>query len=179
MAVFSSSKRVLPTEGKVMLKTTFNISKMDCPSEERMIQMKLERLGAVKSLKFHLPGRKLAVYHTGSVDNLLTALESLQLDTSLVSSEPMDTLDRTDCRHEESRVLWQVLIINFFFFVLEILTGFIAGSMGLVADSLDMLADSIVYGLALFVVGETVSRKKEHYQSGGVFPIGACRFGTS
>ncbi|KKX49171.1 hypothetical protein L950_0216910 [Sphingobacterium sp. IITKGP-BTPF85] len=32
--------------------------------------------------------------------------------------------------------------------------------MGLVADSLDMLADSIVYGLALFAVGGSMIRKK-------------------
>jgi Co/Zn/Cd efflux system component len=31
--------------------------------------------------------------------------------------------------------------------------------MGLVADSLDMLADGIVYGLALLVVGGTVAKK--------------------
>jgi Co/Zn/Cd efflux system component len=31
--------------------------------------------------------------------------------------------------------------------------------MGLVADSLDMLADSIVYGLALYAVGDTITRK--------------------
>jgi Co/Zn/Cd efflux system component len=65
-----------------------------------------------------------------------------------------------DRSREEDRVLRQVLAINLFFFVLEIFTGFIAGSMGLVADSLDMLADSVVYGLSLCAVGGTASRKK-------------------
>lgn len=40
-------------------------------------------------------------------------------------------------------------------------TGWISSSMGLIADSLDMLADSIVYALSLFAVGGAVSRKKE------------------
>lgn len=33
--------------------------------------------------------------------------------------------------------------------------------MGLVADSLDMLADSFVYGISLFAVGGTLIRKGE------------------
>lgn len=33
--------------------------------------------------------------------------------------------------------------------------------MGLVADSLDMLADSVVYGLALFVVGKALYQKRK------------------
>ena len=32
--------------------------------------------------------------------------------------------------------------------------------MGLVADSLDMLADSFVYGISLFAVGGTLIKKK-------------------
>jgi Co/Zn/Cd efflux system component len=40
-----------------------------------------------------------------------------------------------------------------------------------VADSLDMLADSIVYGLALLAVGSTVSRKVGVAQISGYFQI--------
>jgi Co/Zn/Cd efflux system component len=43
--------------------------------------------------------------------------------------------------------------------------------MGLVADSLDMLADSIVYGLALIAVGGTVIRKKNIAKFAGYFQI--------
>ncbi len=77
----------------------------------------------------------------------------------------------------ESRVLWEVLAINFFFFALEMLSGFIAGSMGLVADSLDMLADSIVYALSLFVVGGTVSRKKDVAGIAGYFQLALAFLG--
>ena len=154
-----------------MLRTTFNISKMDCPSEERMIRMKLERLANIKSLQFNIPSRKLEVYHTDSYDSILTALNSLQFDTKLVSSEPADILNADDSHSQERRVLWQVLAINLCFFIFEMLTGFIANSMGLVADSLDMLADSIVYALSLFAVGGTVLQKKNVARAAGYFQL--------
>lgn len=160
-----------------MLKTTFIISKMDCPSEEQMIRMKLQGMINIKSMHFDIPQRKLEVYHIHSYDNLLSALDSLDLDTKFVSSEPTDMPSLKDSHGEERRVLWQVLAINFFFFALEMLTGFIAGSMGLVADSLDMLADSIVYSLSLFAVGGTVSRKKKVAGVAGYFQLALAVLG--
>jgi Co/Zn/Cd efflux system component len=41
--------------------------------------------------------------------------------------------------------------------------------MGLIADSLDMLADSIVYGLSLLAVGAALSRKKKVAKLSGYF----------
>jgi Co/Zn/Cd efflux system component len=144
---------------------------MECPSEERMIRMKLEELNGIHSLQFDIPGRKLEVYHTDSGDKIYNALDSLQLHTQFVSSEVTKPATISDDQHQESRVLWQVLIINIFFFALEIITGFIAGSIGLVADSLDMLADSMVYGLALFAVGSQISRKKKVAGFAGYFQL--------
>jgi Co/Zn/Cd efflux system component len=154
-----------------LVKTTFSISKMDCPSEEQMIRMKLEGLTNIQSLQFDIPGRKLEVYHMNSYDNILKALDGLQLDTKLVFSEPMDRVNMNDTHCQERRVLWQVFVINFVFFALEMLTGFIARSMGLVADSLDMLADSIVYALSLSAVGGTISRKKNVAGMAGYFQL--------
>lgn len=68
-----------------MQKTTFNIPKMDCPSKERMIRMKLEGLTTIQTLQFDLSGRMLEIRHTGRYDNLLAALESLKLDAKVVS----------------------------------------------------------------------------------------------
>jgi Co/Zn/Cd efflux system component len=113
----------------------------------------------------------LQVYHTGSHDTISAALDSLQLAAKLVGSESVSDNDVTDTHSSERRALWQVLGINFLFFALEILTGFIAGSMGLVADSLDMLADSIVYGLSLFAVGGTILRKKRIAAAAGYFQL--------
>ncbi len=152
-----------------MIKTIFKISKMDCPSEEQMIRAKLEGMDNIKSLKFDIPGRLLEIYHLNRYEDFLAALESLRLDTKLVSSEAVEVEDIGDDPTQQSRVLWQVLAINFFFFALEIIFGLIAGSMGLVADSIDMLADSIVYGLSLFAVGSTVVLKKKIARIAGYF----------
>ncbi len=109
-----------------------------------MIRMKLEGLTNIESLQFEIPARELTVYHTSGYGSILEALNSLDLDTRFISSDPVEITETHQAHRQERHLLFQVLGINFFFFGLEMLTGFIAGSMGLLADSLDMLADSIV-----------------------------------
>ncbi|MDD3845600.1 MAG: cation transporter [Syntrophorhabdaceae bacterium] len=152
-----------------MFRTTFGITKMDCPSEEQMIRTKLAGTSSIHALVFDIPSRKLEIHHTGRYEDLLLSLESLHLGTSVISSEeappPVDTgEDRL-----QTRILWQVLIINVLFFVVEMIAGVIAGSMGLAADSLDMLADGIVYALALFAVGGVTARKRKVAGIAGYF----------
>lgn len=48
-----------------MQKSLFDIPKMDCPSEENLIRMKLDGQPDIAHLHFDIPGRKLMVYHTG------------------------------------------------------------------------------------------------------------------
>lgn len=43
--------------------------------------------------------------------------------------------------------------------------------MGLVADSLDMLADAFVYGISLYAVGGTITRKKQIAKTAGYFQL--------
>ncbi len=62
---------------------------------------------------------------------------------------------------EQSRVLWWLLAINGVMFVVELSVGWIAQSTGLIADSLDMLADATVYGIGLYAVGKS-PRHKAH-----------------
>jgi Co/Zn/Cd efflux system component len=50
-------------------------------------------------------------------------------------------------------------------------TGLISKSMGLVADSLDMLADAFVYGISLLAVGGTLAMKKRVAKLAGYFQI--------
>ena len=161
-----------------MQKTTFKISKMDCPSEEQMIRMKLADLTNINSLDFDIPNRQLTVFHTENHDQIFQRLDNLKFDTSLIDSVSADNyIATTDNTDREKKLLWQVLAINFFFFALELTTGFISNSMGLVADSLDMFADSIVYGLALFAVGGTMTRKKNIAKSAGYFQLTLAVFG--
>jgi len=162
-----------------MLKTTFKVTKMDCPSEEQLIRMKLEGLPEIQSLEFDIPGRLLHVYHTDGADRILQQLDSLKLGTSIISTAPVGNFKIVNKQVRERKILWIVLIINFSFFVLEMVTGFISNSMGLVADSLDMLADSIVYGLALIAVGGTVAKKKNAAKFAGYFQIVLALIGFS
>ena len=160
-----------------MQKTTFKISKMDCPSEEQMIRMKLADLANIYSLEFDIPNRRLTVYHKDNYDQISQRLETLKFDTSLLESIPSDNYTAINNTDQEKKLLWQVLTINLLFFVLEMITGFISNSMGLVADSLDMLADSIVYGLALFAVGGSIALKNKIAKSAGYFQLALAFLG--
>ncbi|AEH00155.1 cation transporter [Lacinutrix sp. 5H-3-7-4] len=153
-----------------MQKTVFKISKMDCPSEENLIKMKLSDIDGIKQLDFNLEERILTLYHNSNVNEIGNALNELKLNESLISSEDTDTII-TESTRSQSKLLWTVLIINFAFFIIEMSTGLISKSMGLVADSLDMLADSFVYGLSLIAVGGTVLKKKRIAKYAGYFQV--------
>jgi Co/Zn/Cd efflux system component len=154
-----------------MQKSTFKIAKMDCPSEEQMIRMKLAELTNINSLDFDIANRKLVVFHTGKYDEIFQRLDTLKFDTSLFESIDAGEVVSPENHAQERKLLWQVLGINLFFFVLESISGIVAKSMGLVADSLDMLADSFVYGLALFAVGGTLATKKNIAKTAGIFQL--------
>lgn len=55
-------------------------------------------------------------------------------------------------RHEQGRILKIVLVINALMFLIEFFSGWMARSNALMADSLDMLGDALVYGFSLFVL---------------------------
>lgn len=55
-------------------------------------------------------------------------------------------------RERQRATLIIVLGINATMFVIELMAGLMAGSTALLADSLDMLGDALVYGFSLFVV---------------------------
>jgi len=133
--------------------------------------LKLQTIDTVKSLEFDIPNRKLIVYHCANPDPIFSALESLQLNTTMISTGESNRVFETDTSNSQRKLLWTVLLINFLFFGLEMLMGVFSYSMGLVADSLDMLADSIVYALALFAVGGTVARKNNIAKFAGYFQI--------
>lgn len=154
-----------------MKKSKFLIQKMDCPSEEQIIRMKLLDLTTIQSLEFDIPSRTLTVCHTGDHAVILERLDSLDFDTRFEGSVQADGFDTEEGSGLQRRLLWQVLAINLFFFVLEVLTGLLAHSMGLVADSLDMLADALVYGLALYAVGGTLARKNSVARTSGYFQM--------
>ncbi len=151
--------------------STFKVTKMDCPSEEQMIRMKLEGVEAILQLNFDIPNRKLEVIHSGDISAFENDIHALNFDSTLVSTEDYTAQIETNSDEVERKMLWWVLAINFSFFVIEMLYGWISKSMGLVADSLDMLADSIVYGMSLIAVGSTVLKKKKIAKISGYFQM--------
>ena len=142
-----------------MQKTSFRISKMDCPSEENLIRLKLDGIVSIKNLDFDIPGRQLTVYHDGQLQEIEDSIMSLDMGGERLGTESAEDFDFKE-QKSQRHLLWTVLAINFGFFLLEMTTGLISASMGLVADSLDMLADSSVYAISLLAVGKAVWRKK-------------------
>jgi len=153
-----------------MEKTVFKISKMDCPSEENLIRMKLDEISNIDYLDFDIANRILIIFHNGQIEQIEKSIMELNLGGKKLTSEQTDQtkfLENSDQR----KLLWIVLAINFAFFLIEMTTGIFSKSMGLVADSLDMLADSFVYGISLFAVGGTLYRKKRIAKLAGFFQL--------
>jgi len=90
--------------------------------------------------------------------------------------EAGDNMSGCGCGAEEAESLEKktliiLLSINAFMFVTELTLGWLAQSTGLIADSLDMLADAIVYGLSLYAVGKGVVKQAEAARVSGYLQI--------
>jgi Co/Zn/Cd efflux system component len=146
-------------------RSEFSVPKMDCPSEERLIRMALEPLQLVDALTFDLPARRVSIIHRGDTDAVLGALEPLKFGAALLESEELEhpvepSAVATLSDASEAKVLKQILWINALMFVVEGVFGIVAQSTGLLGDSLDMLADALVYGLSLLAVGQSLAKKR-------------------
>lgn len=159
-----------------MNKTIFEITKMDCPSEENLIRTKLDGILEIVNLDFDIPNRKLTVYHKGHIDQIEKSIAELNLGGQKISTEQTTQTYFVE-QSNQKKLLWTVLAINFTFFLIEMSSGLISKSMGLVADSLDMLADSFVYGISLLAVGRALTRKKRIARLAGYFQIALAIIG--
>jgi Co/Zn/Cd efflux system component len=166
----------------VMERMTFRVPQMDCTAEEQLVRMKLADYPEVKSLSFDLPARTVVLTHSGSGLAIERAMETLKMGASVVEREGVEEqgeeADLNASDERQRKFLMIVLVINAALFLLELITGFFAHSMGLVADSLDMLADTLVYGLSLYAVGKTVMRKKQVARMSGYFQLCLAVFGV-
>ena len=69
----------------------------------------------------------------------------------------------------QSSILKIVLAINAVMFLIELTAGLLAGSVSLIADSLDMLGDALVYGFSIYVVARGARMKaKAAFLKGGI-----------
>ena len=71
----------------------------------------------------------------------------------------------------ERGTLVLLIAINGVMFIVELAAGWIAESMGLMADSLDMLADAGVYGVACLAVGSSPVRKAQAAAASGALQL--------
>jgi cation transport ATPase len=153
-----------------MKKTVFNIPKMDCPTEERLVKMSLQQVETIEKLEFDLQGHRLSILHLGEAEKLLILLKPLGFGAEIISSEDFEEdfkiLTSPDVNPDiaETSVLKIALIINATMFFIGLIAGLIAESTGLIADSLDMFADAAVQlmillkqYMTLFCTGEDVS----------------------
>jgi Co/Zn/Cd efflux system component len=145
--------------------SVFRIPKMDCPTEEQLVRMALEGVGGIHELSFDLPGRTLSVWHEGKPGAITEKLEPLALgaqltETTTATAPPPPATGEGASDEAEARTLWVLLAINAVMFVVELVAGWLAESAGLIADSLDMLADASVYAVALYAVGRSAVLKR-------------------
>lgn len=71
----------------------------------------------------------------------------------------------------ERKTLRIVLLVNGVMFLVELGSGILAHSTALIADSLDMLADALVYGLSLYAVGRSPKHKSRAAGLSGLFQM--------
>lgn len=70
-----------------MEKTIFEITKIDCPSEENLIKMKLDGISNIKHLEFDIPNRQLTVFHWGGIDDIEQSISELDLGCKKLLSD--------------------------------------------------------------------------------------------
>ncbi|MDO6840246.1 cation transporter [Paraglaciecola chathamensis] len=71
----------------------------------------------------------------------------------------------------QKRVLYWLLGINATMFFVEMTVGILADSTALIADSMDMLTDAVVYGIGIYAVGKSILHKAKAAQISGYFQL--------
>lgn len=130
----------------------FYLPKMDCPAEEQMVRLVLKQHSDIVGLVFDLPQHNITIYHQKSdIAQISESLIQLGYGYEYLSTQdyhaPIPTIV------EQKKPLYLLLIINVILFCIELIYGIVAQSSGLISDALDMLADAMVYGVALYAVG--------------------------
>ena len=155
-----------------MKKTVIRIAKMDCPSEIKMIEGMMERTSPQSRMEFDLQERAVTFYHDCDEAMIINGLESISLPGEVLSSSAIEIADVPDAKSSvEAKTLKYLLGINLTMFFVEVFVGLYAESTGLVADGLDMLADSLVYGVSLYAVGRSLKVKNQAAYLSGVLQI--------
>lgn len=135
--------------------TMISVPKMDCASEEQMVRGALSGISGIRGVACDLGARTVRVVHEGEATEIAAKLAPLKLGATLV-----ETTDATESAIpteldpvRERRTLRILLAVNVTMFAVGLVAGIVAGSTGLLSDSLDMFADATVFALSLYAVG--------------------------
>jgi Co/Zn/Cd efflux system component len=153
----------------------FHIAAMDCAAEEQLVRMALSDVHGINRIEIDSDRRDVVIDHQSTSDTIDASLQSLGL-----GARHVDDTSEIGSGHEsgrERKALIVALVINAGFFVGELTVGLVSGSMGLVADSLDMGADASVYALSLAAVGTVAARKKQLARTSGYLQLGLATVG--
>ncbi len=92
-----------------MLKSVYHISKMDCPSEENTIRLKLDGLTDVVKLEFDLDSRQLIVFHSIENHEITDRLQELNLGSEHIETIEYKREIKKESNDVQSKLLWTVL----------------------------------------------------------------------
>ncbi len=148
---------------------------MDCAAEEQLVRLKLADLAGIDRIAVDLDTREVTVDHALDPSLIDATLQTLGLGTTHLDDHGQ-MASAVEPRRER-RALQVALVINAGFFVGEMTIGIVSGSMGLVADALDMGADASVYALSLAAVAAATVRKKQLARASGYLQFGLAAIG--
>jgi Co/Zn/Cd efflux system component len=163
-------------QDKIITETTFLVPAMDCPSEEQMIRMSLGSL-SIRTMEFDIPNRTLVICHSEEPNVVLDKLVPLGFGAKIEGNQVLEDFEikpiqlDPDKDAQERKVLIWLLALNGLMFFVEIVVGWIAQSVGLIADALDMFADAAVYIVALYAVGKAAQHKLKAAKLAGVVEL--------
>lgn len=154
-------------------RSRYRVPAMDCAAEEQLVRMGLDLLDGVEHVSIDLSGRTVTVVHDTEPADLDAGMSDLGLGAVLLDrgTGDLETAAAADDPGRQRTALLLALAINALFFVGEVTVGLVSGSLGLIADGLDMGADAAVYAISLVAVGGSVARKKQLARTSGVVQL--------
>lgn len=145
-----------------MTTSRYRVPAMDCAAEEQLVRMALSAIDGVERVRVDLDDRKVAVRHATDRAGIDAAMSSLRLGATHVADvEDADDDPEPEDEAAERPALLLALAFNLLGFFGEVGFGLVSGSMGVVADGLDMGADAAVYALGLAAMGTAAVRKRQ------------------
>lgn len=162
-------------------RSRYRLPAMDCAAEEQLVRMGLDALSGVEHVTIDLAGRTVTVVHDTEPHDLDAAMSDLGLGAELLERGIGDRekAGEADDPRRQRTALRLALAINALFFVGEVTVGLVSGSLGLIADGLDMGADAAVYAISLVAVGGSVARKKRLARTSGVVQLTLASLGLA